>query len=94
MSWCEANGVDYVLGLGGNQRRRRLIGREMWEASEEWTRSEQRVRVFTEFSSQARKTQRGGGERRVVAKAEHWDGKENPRFGVTSLSERGTAQAL
>ena len=28
----------------------------------------------------------GSGERRVVAKAEHIDGKENPRFVVTSLS--------
>jgi hypothetical protein len=97
MSWCEAHGVDYMLGLARNQRLRRIIGRQMWEASEEWKRSGQRARVFTEFSYQARKTKRGGWdrERRVVAKAEHLDGKENPRFVVTSLSrERWAAQAL
>jgi Transposase DDE domain group 1 len=97
MSWCEANGVDYVLGLARNQRLRRIIGREMWEASEEWKRSGQRARVFAEFSYRAKKTKKGGWdrERRVVAKAEHLEGKENPRFVVTSLSrERWAAQAL
>ena len=33
MSWCEAHGVDYVLGLARNRRLRRIIGRQMWEAS-------------------------------------------------------------
>ena len=97
MSWCEAQGVEYVLGLARNQRLRRVIGREMWEASEEWKSSGQRARVFTEFSYQAKKSKRGGWdrERRVVAKAEHLEGKENPRFVVTSLSrERWAAQAL
>jgi hypothetical protein len=97
MSWCEANGVDFVLGLARNQRLRRIIGREMWEASEEWKRTGQRARVFAEFSYGAKKTKKGGWdrERRVVAKAEHLDGKENPRFVVTSLSgERWAAQAL
>jgi hypothetical protein len=97
MSWCEANGVDYVLGLARNQRLQRIIGRPMWAASEEWKRTGQRARVFTEFSYQARKSKKGGWdrERRVVAKAEHLGGKENPRFVVTSLSgERWAAQAL
>ena len=97
MSWCEAHGVDYVIGLARNRRLRRIIGRQMWEASEEWKRTAQRARVFAEFSYQARKTKKGGWdrERRVVAKAEHLDGKENPRFVVTSLScERWAAQAL
>ena len=60
MSWCEAHGVDYVLGLARNQRLRRIIGREMWEASEEWKRTGQSAREFTEFSYQAKKTKRGG----------------------------------
>jgi hypothetical protein len=97
MSWCEAQGVDYVLGLGRNQRLRRIIGREMWEASEEGKRTGQGARVFTEFSYGAKKSKKGGWdrERRVVAKAEHLDGKENPRFVVTSLSSaRWAAQAL
>ena len=97
MSWCEGNGVEYVLGLARNQRLRRIIGGEMWEAAEQWKASGQPARVFSEFSYRARKTKRGGWdrERRVVAKAEHLEGKENPRFIVTSLSsEPWAAQAL
>jgi len=97
MSWCEGNGVDYVLGLARNQRLRRIIGGEMWEAAGQWKASGQPARVFSEFSYRAKKTKRGGWdrERRVVAKAEHLGGKENPRFIVTSLSnEPWAAQAL
>ncbi len=45
------------------------------------------ARVFSEFHYQTKKTKKGGWDRarRVVAKAEHIDGKENPRFVVTSL---------
>jgi hypothetical protein len=102
MSWCEGAGVDYVFGLARNQRLRRIIGQPMWEATQQWGQTGQPARVFSEFSYQTkkRKTKQGrpGGwdrERRVVAKAEHLDGKENPRFVVTSLSaEAWAAQAL
>ncbi len=97
MSWCEGNGVDYVLGLARNPRLRRIIGGEMWEAAEQWKTTGQPARVFSEFSYRAKKTKKGGWERerRVVAKAEHLEGKENPRFIVTSLSNAPwAAQAL
>lgn len=102
MSWCEANQVDYVFGLARNQRLRRIIGGQMWEATRQWEQSGKPARVFTEFFYQTkkRKSKKGkpGGwdrERRVVAKAEHIEGKENPRFVVTSLSaEAWEAQAL
>jgi hypothetical protein len=97
MSWCEDNGVDYVFGLARNKRLRRIIGPQMWEATEQWNQTGQPARVFTEFSYQTRKRKKGGWnrERRVVAKAEHIAGKENPRFVVTSLSpERWAPQAL
>jgi len=97
MSWCEANGVDFVFGLARNQRLRRIIGQQMWEATQQWDQTGKPARVFTEFEYQTKKTKKGGwdGQRRVVAKAEHIDGKENPRFVVTSLSDQQwAAQAL
>jgi len=98
MSWCENNRVDFVLGLGRNQRLRKIIGAEMQEATQQWNQTSQPARVFTEFEYRAKKTKKKGGwdcERRVAAKAEHIDGKENPRFVVTSLrSEEWPAQAL
>lgn len=97
MSWCEANRVDYVFGLARNQRLRRIIGPQMWTATQQWGETGKPARVFSEFAYQTKKRKNGGWdrERRVVAKAEHIDGKENPRFVVTSLkAEEWAAQAL
>jgi hypothetical protein len=97
MSWCENNGVDFVFGLARNQRLRRIIGQPLWQARQQWERTGEPARVFAEFSYCTRKRKNGGWdrERRVVAKAEHIDGKENPRFVVTSLSaEQWAAQSL
>jgi hypothetical protein len=69
----------------------------MHEASMEWRQTGKPARVFSQFQYSTKKTKKGGWdrERRVVAKAEHIDGKENPRFVVTSLpGENRAAQAL
>jgi len=97
MSWCENNGVQFIFGLARNQRLRKIIGAEMHAATEQWKQTGKPARVFSEFRYQTKKTKKGGWdrERRVVAKAEHIEGKENPRFVVTSLrSEEWAAQAL
>ncbi len=97
MSWCENNQVDYVFGMARNQRLRKIIGAQMHEATEQWQKTGRPARVFSEFAYQTKKTKKGGWDRarRVVAKAEHLDGKENPRFVVTSLtSQEWEAQPL
>ena len=98
MSWCEEQGVDYVFGLARNQRLRRIIGAQMHAATEQWGQTGKPARVFSEFGYQTKKRKKGGGwsrERRVVAKAEYIEGKENPRFVVTSLTSAAqAAQAL
>ena len=59
----------------------------MHQATEQWAQTAKPARVFSEFEYQTKKTKKGGWDkpRRVIAKAEHIDGKENPRFIVTSL---------
>ena len=97
MSWCESQGVDFVFGLARNQRLRKIIGAQMHAATEQWNQTGQPARVFTEFEYQTKKTKQGGWSRprRVVAKAEHIQGKENPRFVVTSVDPgKGAAQWL
>jgi hypothetical protein len=97
MSWCENNKVEFVFGMARNQRLRKIIGAQMHEATQQWQKTGQPARVFSEFEYQTKKTKKGGWDRgrRVAAKAEHIDGKENPRFVVTSLpSEEWAAQAL
>jgi Transposase DDE domain group 1 len=84
MSWCEAHGVDYVLGFARNERLRKVIEPQMQEAAALHRRSGQAARVFAEFAYQTHDS--WSRSRRVVAKAEQLQGKENPRYVVTSLS--------
>ena len=85
MAWCEKHGVDYVFGFARNERLRRRIGRQMREAKKEYARTGKPARVFTEFFYRTRKS--WSRSRRVVAKAEQIEGKENPRYIVTSLGK-------
>ncbi|HLJ25071.1 MAG TPA: IS1380 family transposase [Candidatus Angelobacter sp.] len=98
MSWCEEHGVDYVFGLARNGRLYRIIGAQMWQATQQWKQTGKAARVFTQFQYTTKKKPPRGGwdrERRVVAKAERLEGKENPRFVVTSLpAHQWAAQPL
>ena len=93
MGWCEVNHVDYVFGLARNQRLRRIIGRQMRQAQRLHQATGKAARVFAEFDYRTHKS--WSRPRRVVAKAEHLDKGENPRFVVTSLrAEEWAAQDL
>ena len=93
MAWCETHGVDYVFGLARNERLRRKIAPAMRQAKHAYRRTGRPARVFTEFFYRTRNS--WSGSRRVVAKAEQIEGKENPRYVVTSLGqEEWPAQAL
>jgi hypothetical protein len=85
MSWCEARGVGYLLGLARNKRLHRALGREMAEAQQEHERTGKSARRFRDFRYRTRKS--WSCERRVVGKAEVLPGKTNPRFVVTNLPE-------
>jgi hypothetical protein len=94
MAWCEHNQVDYVFGLARNVRLEAIVAEALQEARLQWEQTQQPARVFTEFPHE---TVSGtwSRKRRVVAKAEHIDGKSNPRFIVTSLpAEAWAAQPL
>ncbi len=93
MSWCEAEGVDYLLGLAKNDRLKAGIAKEMEEAKAQYQETGRAARLFKEFVYQTRKS--WSCARRVVAKAEHLEKGENPRFVVTSLNrEAWPAQEL
>ncbi len=93
MAWCEAEGVDYLLGLAKNERLKAEIAKEMEEARAQYQQTGCAARLFKEFVYQTRES--WSRARRVVAKAEHLEKGENPRFVVTSLSrEAWPAQEL
>lgn len=95
MHWCEEQkGVEYVLGFARNSKLREMIEPQLAEVERQCQETKKAARVFTEFLY---RTVNGSWsrQRRVIAKVEHLEGKENPRFVVTSLAaEMWPAQKL
>jgi hypothetical protein len=85
MTWCEQNKVDFVLGVARNKLLEGLVADALTQAQQQFQATQQPARVFVEFQHE---TVSGtwSQQRRVVAKAEHINGKSNPRFIVTSLA--------
>ena len=93
LAWCEAQGVEYVLGIAQNPRLKRSLAPELERARQECERTGQAARVFKDF--RYRTLDSWSRERRVIGKAEHLPRGANPRFVVTSLgAERMAARAL
>jgi hypothetical protein len=89
MRWCDRHNVDYIVGLAKNAVLKRRARRSMITARWEHRRTGLKQRLFEEFEYAAATWDR---PRRVIAKAEHSDQGENPRFIVTTLA--GDAQGL
>jgi hypothetical protein len=83
MTWCEANDVQYVLGLAGNRRLLAKLAPEMRKARRKAKRMGRPARVFAEFAYRTRKS--WSAKRRVIGKAEWTNGAANPRFIVTNI---------
>jgi hypothetical protein len=83
MTWCEANGVDFLFGLARNPRLVAEIAAELAAAAVLSQQTGQPARRFKDFTW--RTLESWSRERRVVAKAEWTQGEANPRFVVTSL---------
>jgi hypothetical protein len=88
LTWCEAHGVDYVVGLAQNARLLREIVAASAQAESQFQQTGKAARVFTEFVYQTRNS--WSRARRVIAKAEHLEKGANPRYVVTSLSAQET----
>jgi Transposase DDE domain group 1 len=85
MRWCERqHNVHYVFGMARNERLRKIIAQWLAEADALYRETLRPARVFTEFAHTTT-TGSWSRQRRVVAKAEHIAGQENPRYVVTSI---------
>ena len=83
MAWCEANTVDYVLGLARNPRLESALAVELARAKRQCAASGRSARLFRDFRHDTRDS--WSRKRRVIGKAEHTPQGANPRFIVTSL---------
>ena len=86
LRWCDRHGVDYIIGLAKNAVLKRLARRALITARWQHRCTGHKQRWFEELLYAAGTWDR---PRRVIAKAEHSDAGENPRFVVTSLTGDG-----
>jgi len=84
LRWCEANQVDYVIGLAKNSRLIKQSQQRLDTAQETFNETGEKQRHFGWLDYKARSWDR---ERKVIVKAEHGPGGNNPRFVVTSLND-------
>ena len=89
LQWCDWARVDYVIGLAKNARLQALSETLLTEARETFAATGEKQRRFGWIEYAAGTWPRA---RRVIAKAEHTDKGENPRYVVTSLE--GEAQEI
>jgi len=86
LAWCEANDVDYVIGLAKNAVLIREIDKELEKAKKKFQKTGKAARYFKHFQYSTKDS--WSRKRRVIAKAEHLAKGSNPRFVVTSLPSR------
>jgi hypothetical protein len=87
MTWAEKNRVDYVFGLRRNNRLETMLAPSMDQAKALFEINGCASRVFAEFIYQTLKNT-WHKPRRVIGKAEYLSKGRNPRFIVTSLTEK------
>ena len=89
LTWCERNGIHYIVGLAKNPRLTRLSQSWIGQARQGYEAQQQKQRLFTEFRYKAGTWKH---QRKVILKAEHMSQGSNPRYIVTNLD--GDPQCL
>ncbi|MEK6706076.1 MAG: IS1380 family transposase [Bdellovibrionota bacterium] len=83
MTWCEANDVFFLLGMGKNERLLKKAKRQISKSKRRYYGNKQPTRRFATFMYRTQKS--WSCSRQVVCKAEHLEKGANPRFVVTNL---------
>jgi hypothetical protein len=86
LRWCDRHGVDYIVGLAKNPVLTKLSATLMSSAENAFTETGQKQRLFGELAYAAATWDK---PRRVIARIEHSEKGENPRFITTSLAGEG-----
>ena len=89
LDWCEAHGIDYVVGVAKNARLLALAAEPLEQARAAVAANGQAHRSFHWLEYAAASWRH---PRRVVLKAEHNERGSNPRFVVTNLMNLPAAE--
>ena len=82
LAWCERNGVGYCVGLAKNERLNKMTEEHRARLAWRFVQSQVKQREFAELRYGARTWK---CERRVIARLEHMEKGDNPRYVVTNL---------
>jgi len=88
LSWCERNAVGYCVGLAQNARLNAMTQAHRQRLAVQFAATQTQQREFTEVRYGAHTWQ---AERRVIARLEHSDKGDNPRYIVTNLTGEGAS---
>jgi hypothetical protein len=83
LTWCERNAVGYCVGLAKNSRLNALTQWQRASLAHQFADSGVKQRSFAELRYAAHTWRT---ERRVIARLEHTDKGDNPRYIVTNLA--------
>ena len=86
LRWCDRHGVDYIVGLAKNSVLTKRSETLMVSAENAFKETGQKQRLFGEFTYAAATWDK---QRRVIARIEHTEKGENPRFITTTLAGEG-----
>jgi hypothetical protein len=89
LAWCERNAVSYIVGLAQNKRLNAMTAEQRERLAQQFEQMQMKQREFAELRYGARTWQ---CERRVIARLEHMEKGDNPRYIVTNLE--GDARSL
>jgi len=84
LSWCERHGMYYVVELAKNARLNAMSAPAREQLAERFARCHVKQRMFVELKYAVRQL---AGQRSVVARLEHSDKDDNPRYIVTNLEQ-------
>jgi hypothetical protein len=86
LAWCERNDVGYVVGLAQNKRLNAMTREQRERLARQFEQTQLKQREFAELHYGARTWK---CERRVIARLEHMEKGDNPRYIVTNLEGDG-----
>ena len=88
LAWCERNAVGYCVGMAQNRRLNAMTEAQRQRLARQFAQSGTKQREFAELRYGARTWKT---ERRVIARLEHMDKGDNPRYIVTNLGTEARA---
>lgn len=89
LAWCDRNQVGYVVGLAKNSRLNAITAAQRSRLAQQFASTRVKQREFAQFGYAA---STWPYERRVIARLEHMDQGDNPRYILTNL--QGEARSL